>query len=164
MGGDAMKESAKMAWERRQREMGKCIRCVDGVPAAGGTSCEKCRAKRRATAQRWRQTTGAREYVQRNRKKIRERTKLACRRRKERLRSAGLCVVCGKLPPRQQRTLCQGCADREKKYHRNTLARKAAKQKIHAITRAPVAKPLQAAEKVTRMMALVDLLAGRRRA
>ena len=83
---------------------GICPYCKRERSAPGKVACQNCIDKQK------RQTENMTPEE-------REKRKAQCKARYQKKKAAGLCTMCGKVPPTPGRTYCAKCAEQREKYH-----------------------------------------------
>lgn len=83
-------------------ENGLCESC--GGPTNGETYCELCKLRRRKNIEKQITTEPT----------FKERRKQTVQRRRQNRLSQGICVMCGKLPARNERTICDICGEKRR--------------------------------------------------
>ena len=86
------------------KQRGICPYCKRERSAPGKVACQNCIDKQK------RQTENMTPEE-------REKRKAQCKARYQKKKAAGLCTMCGKVPPTPGRTYCAKCAEQRKKYH-----------------------------------------------
>lgn len=104
---------------------GICPRCQKRKARPGRVTCAECSARNVEAARRSYERLTPEERRARMEKQpaeVRarycEQSKACQRKRKEARKAAGLCVVCGKVPPRPERLTCAACAAKNAAYAR----------------------------------------------
>lgn len=90
------------------KQRGICPYCKKEKSEPGKVACQNCIDKRKRRAENMTPEERARRKA-----RLREQ----CKARYEKKKAAGLCAMCGKVPPTPGRTYCQACAEQRKKYH-----------------------------------------------
>lgn len=103
------------AIQERRKAAGICIDCKKAKASPGRVRCADCLAKERIHSKKWRMNKSIDEYEE----KI-----LAPRRaRRQRLKEAGICVICGKVDAEDGMTRCKACAIRQNAARRESYWR-----------------------------------------
>ena len=90
------------------KQRGICPYCKREKPEPGKVACRSCIDKQKHWAENM-----TPEERERKKARTRELAKLRYKKKKD----AGICAMCGKVPPTPGRTYCAKCAERRKKYH-----------------------------------------------
>ena len=90
-----------------RKAAGLCVRCGKAPPREGRTSCEACGRKTAAREhERWKSMTPEKHKAR----------KAQMAQRRDALREAGICTVCGKRPARLDHDTCEECAEMYRNY------------------------------------------------
>jgi|GEM_PF-5022038 len=113
------KERANARLRRRHAEraaLGLCTRCAKSPAEPGLEMCRSCAEKRRAAdkARRARARAEGKPYAGRDPDLRRRADRAWDRRRRRARREAGLCSKCGRNPPVDGRSVCEGCGEARK--------------------------------------------------
>lgn len=113
-----IRESQKRHREKCKREH-RCISCgnTDERTLSGKTRCEKCTETQKKSYRKWYRTEHGKEV---NRKK---RRKMAYKRI-----SQGVCIKCGKNPPKDTSMYCEECIQKSNERSRRSRQRKKEKK------------------------------------
>ena len=117
--GDSAKERVNAGQRQRHAARvasGFCSRCGKAPPEPGLKMCGSCGEKRRAAdkARRARARQEGKLYAGRDPLKCRRSDRAGDRRRRRARREAGLCSKCGRNPPADGRSVCEGCGEARK--------------------------------------------------
>ena len=128
-GSSSAKDRANARRRHAERiASGVCPRCAKGPPEPGLKLCRSCGEKRRTAdkARRARARAQGAAYAGRDPVKCRRADRAGDRRRRRARREAGLCSKCGRNPPVDGRSVCEGCGEARRALDRRRYAARTA--------------------------------------